>query len=59
MLLKKNYLVEMLIEQIIEFKLRGLGPLDRTCIPTTGYFHVKTKISRENYRVDYLLLKYL
>ena len=47
----------MLIEQIIEFKLRGLGPLNRT--PTTGYFHVKTKISKENLRVDYLPLKYL
>ena len=52
----------MLIEQIIEFKLRSLGPLNRTrrtCTPTTGYFHVKTKISKENLRVDYLLLKYL
>ena len=49
----------MLIEQIIEFKLRGLGPLSRTCTPTTGYFHVKTKISKENLRVEYLLLKYL
>ena len=49
----------MLIEQIIEFKLRGLGPLNRTCTFTTGYFHVKTKISKENLRVDYLLLKYL
>ena len=49
----------MLIEQIIEFKLRGLGPLNRTCTPTTRYFHVKTKISQENLRVDYLLLKYL
>ena len=49
----------MLIEQIIEFTLRGLWPLNRTCTPTTGYFHVKTKISMENLRVDYLLLKYL
>ena len=40
----------MLIEQIIEFKLRGLGPLNRTCAPTTGYFHVKTKISKVNLR---------
>ena len=47
MLLKKNYLGEMLIEQIIEFKLRGLGPLDRIlCSPTTGYFYVKTKIRK-------------
>ena len=36
----------MLIEQIIEFKLRGLGPLDRTCSPATGYFYVKTKIKK-------------
>ena len=43
---KKNYLEEMLIEQIIEFKLRGLGPLDRACFPTTGYFYVKTKIRK-------------
>ena len=49
----------MLIEQSMEFKLRDLGPLDRTCTPTTGYFHVKTKIFKENLRVDYLLLKYL
>ena len=49
----------MLIEQIIEFKLRGLGPLNRTCTRTAGYLHVKTKISKENLRVDYLLLKYL
>ena len=49
----------MLIKQIIEFRLRGLGPLNRTCTPTTGYFHVKTKISKENFRVDYLLLKNL
>ena len=49
----------MLIEQIIEFKLSGLGPLNRTCTSATGYFHVKTKIAKENLRVDYLLLKYL
>ena len=36
----------MLIEQIIEFKLRGLGPLDRTSSPTTGCYHVKTKIRK-------------
>ena len=50
----------MLIEKIIEFEWRGLEPLDRTCTLTTGYFHVKTKISIKNLRVDYyLLLKYL
>ena len=50
----------MLIEQIIEFEWRGLGLLDRTCTLTTGYFHVNTKISKENLRVNYyLLLKYV
>ena len=50
----------MLIERVIEFEWRGLGPHDRTCTPTTGYFHVKTNTSKENFRVDYyLLLKYL
>ena len=49
----------MLIVQIIEFEWRGMGPLDRTSTLTTGYFHVKTKISKENLRVDYYLrLKY-
>ena len=37
----------MLIEQIIQFELRGPGPRGRTCTPTTGYFHIKTKISKE------------
>ena len=55
----------MLIKQIIEFELRGRGPLKfsnsstRTCTPTTGYFYEKTKISKKNLQVDYyLLLKY-
>ena len=49
----------MLIEQIIDFELKGPGPPGRTCTPTTGYFHEKTKISKENLRVDhYLQLKY-
>ena len=50
----------MLIEQIIEFEWRGMGPFDLTSTFTTGYFHVKTKISKENLRWDYyVLLKYL
>ena len=50
----------MLIEQIIEFEWRGLGLLDRICTLTTGYFHIKTKISKKNLRSDYYLLaKYL
>ena len=35
----------MLIEQTVEFQLRGPGPPARTI---TGYFHDKTKISKEN-----------
>ena len=46
----------MLIEQNIEFKLRGPGPRSRTCAPITGYFYEKTEIFRVNFRVDYYLL---
>ena len=46
----------MLIEQIIELQLRGPEPPGRTCTPITGYFHDKTKISKENLQVDYYLL---
>ena len=35
----------MLIEQIIEFELRGDGSLGRICNSKTGYFSDKTKIS--------------
>ena len=49
----------MLIEQIIEFQLRGHGSHGRTGKPITGELHDKAKISKENHRVDsYLLLKY-
>ena len=49
----------MLIEQIIEFQLRGPGPPGRTCTPITGKLHDKIKILNENLRVVYyLLLKY-
>ena len=37
----------MLIEQIIDFELRRPGPPGRTYAPTTGYFHDKTKVSKE------------
>ena len=48
----------MLIERIIELQSRGHGPPGRTCTPITGHCHDKTKISKENPRVDfYLLLK--
>ena len=46
----------MLIEQTVELQLRGPGPPGRTNTPITGYFHDKTKISKENLRVDYYLL---
>ena len=46
----------MLIEQTIELQLRGPGPPGQTYTPMTGYFHDKTKISKENLRVDYYLL---
>ena len=58
-LLKKNsYSIRrMLIKQI--FELRGPGPPGCTCTPATGCFHDKTRISKENIRLDcYLLLKY-
>ena len=49
----------MFIEQTIKFEFRRLVPLGRVCIPATGYVYDKTKISKENLRVDYyLLLKY-
>ena len=49
----------MLFEQIIKLELRELGSLGRICTPTAGYFYDKTKIFKENLRVDYCLqLKY-
>ena len=47
----------MLVEQIIEIELRGPGPPGRTCTPVTGSLHDKTKILKENLRVDYYLLQ--
>ena len=46
----------MLIEQTIELQLRGPGPPGRTNTSTTGYFHDKTKIAKENLQVEYYLL---
>ena len=37
----------MLVEQKIEFELRGTGPPGRTCTPITGYFYGKTKVSKK------------
>ena len=47
----------MLIEQIVEFQWRGPGPPGLTCNSITGYFHDKTKISKENLRVGFHLLQ--
>ena len=48
----------MLIEQIVELQWREPGPPGLTRTSITGYFHDKTKISKENLRVGfYLLLK--
>ena len=33
----------MFIEQIIEFELKGPGPLGRTCNPKTGCFMIKQR----------------
>ena len=41
---KNNYIGKMIVEQIIEFELKGLGPPGPTCTPTTGYFYDKTAI---------------
>ena len=46
----------MQIGKIIEHHVRGPGPPGQMCIPITGYFHDKTKISKENLRLDYYLL---
>ena len=43
----------MLIEQTIELQLRESRRPGRTYTPTTGYFHDKTKVSKENFRADY------
>ena len=44
------------MEKNFEFDLRGPGRPGRTCTPTTGYFYDKTKLFKENLRVDYYLL---
>ena len=46
----------MLIEQIVELQWKGPGPPGLTCTSITGYFHDKTKISKENPRVGFHLL---
>ena len=46
----------MLIEQIVELQWREPGPPSLTYTSITGYFHDKTKISKENLRVGFHLL---
>ena len=46
----------MLIKQTIKLQLRRPRPPGRLCTPIGGYFLDKTKISKENLRVDYYLL---
>ena len=49
----------MLIQQIIEFELRGLGPLGRASTSKLFIFLIKQKSLKEDRGVDYyLLLKY-
>ena len=43
-------------EQIVELQLRGPEPPGLICTSITGYFHDKTKISKENFRVGFHLL---
>ena len=45
----------MIVEQIIEFESRGLGPYSRTCTPKTGYFMIIQKTSRKNKSSNELL----
>ena len=47
MLLKKNYPGEMLIEQIIEFELRGAWLPGRTCAPRLVILMTKQKSQRK------------
>ena len=52
-LLKKSASGNNFIEY--KFQSRGPGHPGRTCTSTTGYFHDKTKISKNFLRVDYYL----
>ena len=48
----------MLIEQIIEFELRGPRPPGRTCIPTTGYFILMTKQNSLRKIFDWIIISF-
>ena len=54
----KKKVGEILIEQFIEFQLKGPGPLGRKCTPKTVYFHGK-KILQTNLQWHYLLQEIL
>ena len=56
-LLKNKLAREMHIEQINEFGLRRPAPPGHTYASTSGYFHEKTKVTKENLRVDHYLPK--
>ena len=47
----------MLIEQIIDFRLKWPEPPCRTSTPTTGYFHDKIYICMKNHLVEYYFLR--
>ena len=49
----------MFIEQIIEFKLRGPRPPNRTCAPKSAYFYDKTKISKAHTQVIIFTAKHI
>ena len=40
----------MLIEQVVEFELRGPVPPSRTCTLTTGYFLTKQKFLQKMFK---------
>ena len=42
--IEKEYPEELVIEQIIKFELRGLGPLSRVCALQLINFHEKANI---------------
>ena len=54
-LLKNKLAREMHIEQINKFGLRRPVPSGHTYASTSGYFYEKTKVTKENLRVDHYL----
>ena len=56
MLLKKNQLEEVLVEQTIKFELNEPEPPGRTCTATACYFHDKIKTFKKYLRMDYFII---